>query len=346
MTKYILILYAVILLCCSCREIIDPELHLEEDKIPVIEGIVTNKPGESYVLVSYATEFSKLNFDTSRYEARVNLIGNDGTNTSFIHSNNGLYLPFDSTFKGNVGDKYQLEVELNNELYATSYIEMLPAATIDSVYARPDTFLVIEKNVQGNIYTREKYGLTVFYSILSSNNKKQYFLGNSRFIYLSTISSVIKPTEFLWEVKKVLFYHEIPPSENFKDLQVVKNINGGFMEYVGREPKGWIVEINCSSIEKDTYFFHQRINAQLENENSLFDPIPYQIKGNIFCKSDSSQKVFGNFRASGRFRAIYAFRYIPGWDYYLYERMDENLVLPEEDGMTEGYLPYFWPTAF
>jgi hypothetical protein len=56
---------------------------------------------------------------------------------------------------------------------------------------------------------------------------------------------------------------------------------------------GWILMFEEYGITKESYEFHEQLNNQFAATGSLFDPIQTQIYGNVICKSNPLEIVYG-----------------------------------------------------
>jgi hypothetical protein len=63
-------------------------------------------------------------------------------------------------------------------------------------------------------------------------------------------------------------------------------------------PDGWVVSMHVFTVTPNIYQYYMSIGQQLNVNNSIFAPVPSQIKGNIKCVSDEYGKVIGAFEAS------------------------------------------------
>lgn len=72
----------------------------------------------------------------------------------------------------------------------------------------------------------------------------------------------------------------------------------GMTEPIGFVGTHYYLRINQYSINRDTYDFYTEANKQLTTSGKIFDPISSQLKGNLSCINNPSEKVLGFFEAS------------------------------------------------
>lgn len=149
-------LLLAVILFSSCEKVVDVKLENSESK-PVVEGLVTNQPGMSYVKLTQSGSY----FDVQHPEyiggAVVEISDNNGDITIFHESSPGYYIP-DAAFTGKVGQTYTLKVITGNSiLMAHSFMRQV--AEIEKI----TTKFFDENNAEG----REKgyYAYVSFFEL-------------------------------------------------------------------------------------------------------------------------------------------------------------------------------------
>jgi hypothetical protein len=94
----------------------------------------------------------------------------------------------------------------------------------------------------------------------------------------------------------------------------------------------WVVTTNYYSISAETFKYHQSVINQLNAKESMFDPIPSQLKSNFRCISDSTQLVLGYFEVSSKILTKQdAFYYNDvGSDVYRHKRLNPMIKFPKD----------------
>jgi ribosomal protein L20A (L18A) len=67
------------------------------------------------------------------------------------------------------------------------------------------------------------------------------------------------------------------------------------------------ITVKKYQINSDVYQYYKDLNVQLEAKNRIFDPISFQVRGNIFCVSDAEEPVLGVFEVSSVMARTYSF---------------------------------------
>ena len=132
--KYIFVSLFIGVLSCQEVVIIDTG---ELQEAVIIEGLVTNQNGQSFVKITRSRDFYAEGPAERITDALVEVVVNDSETVNFIHNpendplKNGLYYPI-GQFVGQVGHTYSLNVEVGEERFEASET-MLPITTIDSL---------------------------------------------------------------------------------------------------------------------------------------------------------------------------------------------------------------------
>ena len=350
----------------ACQETYDAELLHEEIEIPSIEAVLTNKVGMNMVKISWLAEFER-GYNEPVMNAAVVITDNDNKPMPFVHDKNGIYLPLDTTFAGDTGKSYKLEITLDDgEIYGTRFIELRKEAKIDTMHAKVGKIDVVSTGVSGETRIEEKEGLEISYNLSSPNLSRQYFLLSSKILYQYNYDVYIPPSTeikvYMWRGEYAYDVPKIEMSEILGDKQVALNIDAGFLIYewdqstrsistrpsirIGAAyPVGWIVEITCQVVNENTYGFYKGLSRQLLSEDRIFDPVPYQIKGNINCLSDTGKLVVGNFNVGPITTQTYGFYWAAGGETMLSKKI-ENRDFPLIKGNTsessQEPMPEFW----
>ena len=101
--------------------------------------------------------------------------------------------------------------------------------------------------------------------------------------------------------------------------------------------------IKMYRINTDLYQYYEAINKQLEANNRIFDPVSFQVKGNITCDNDPKETVLGVFEVSSASLRTYSFSYFKGdksVEFKEVEFLDMDKLL--NDGQMYNQYPSFW----
>jgi len=114
----------------SCQKVIDVDIKNAETKY-VVEAIVTDKPGESKVLLSTTKNVSENNSFPGISGASVTITDNAGNSTTFTEGTTGVYMA--AAFTGSAGKTYSLQVGINGETF-TAQSTMPQRINLDTIF--------------------------------------------------------------------------------------------------------------------------------------------------------------------------------------------------------------------
>jgi len=308
MKTYILnILVLLIFLVYSCKEIYSPEIN-GISKVLVVEGLITNEP------VAHTVHLSKaIRFDTMAYipetGSNVYVSDNNGNKFYFKEKSPGYYFSDPLIFIPQVGTKYVLTVETRNKnIYQSSEQELLPIIKLNDVtnrakwirYYLTSAGLLQYLNVKG----------TEFYTDFDLPNEKYPYFRFSNAVLLEYFSYEKGHSYYCWKKQNLNDYL------NLNNIQY--NHTGQFQQDMGFCPIDtlffsirhipqlgldqnvykYFVSFKQYHLNEDIHRYFELLNTQLEAKQRIFDPISFQIEGNMKCVTDTNEKVFGLFEAS------------------------------------------------
>jgi len=365
MTEPIKIAYYLILiiLFTACQEVYYPDDIDANLKIPVIEGYIHDGPGPYKVELFWATEFNE-NSNTPIKNARITISDNFGHNAVLKETSNGIYKSNQEDISGTPGRLYTLRVELEDgSIYESIPTLMKTAKEIDSIYAEIGEKEYFSKNFYGELIIKKINGLHVYASMNTGSGNKRFFRFYNRLVY-QTHYYIYPECEFAcepivvycWSIGSLDDIVNIKSTFNSNSEQVIKRHNLGFLPYVYNpvwqddttgpiHPSGWIVTTTAYSISKNAYEYYNSVVKQLIAEERIFDPIPSQIKGNMYCLSDTSQIVLGLFEVASRTVKHTAFNWSTGRDTYDILNLPEY-TSPPYSSCQDSMMPDFWITFY
>ncbi|HTN05977.1 DUF4249 domain-containing protein [Agriterribacter sp.] len=133
-----LILFSLIITLAftSCEKVIDVALK-DSEKQYVIEGAVTNRPGDCTVRVSKTKNFSDNNDFEGIANAAVLVTDNNGNTTTLTETTTGVYQS--AILTATTGNTYTLHVQVNGQTFAAS-CTMPVMVNMDSLYIEEESF--------------------------------------------------------------------------------------------------------------------------------------------------------------------------------------------------------------
>jgi hypothetical protein len=298
-----LLFYIIILqfLLTSCEEIYRPEMDTVSGHL-VVDAKITNDISKSYVHLSRTRSFYDVQPVREVTGAILSLVELGGRAIDGHETSPGYY-SFDTAPKS--GKQYFLRINIMNSIYESKAVMMPPLPKITNFYTSHVESTVIVKNNSGSptTYTRLARALNVDLPMTDSLN---HYLFNVRTLLEWTFDvNYKKPGLFpstygWWSFQKNDVFHLVGPKDLSEPGKIIKHqletLSYDSISALHRDTlvmKGWIIFIDQYGIPKESYDYHKQLNSQFAATGSLFDPIQTQVYGNILCKTNTLEKVYG-----------------------------------------------------
>jgi hypothetical protein len=371
-TRVIIICFGLLV---SCYKPYTANVESDE-KILVVDGMITNETTSYLVSLSYALPFYSDDPRKPVNSAQVYVTDDLGNSYPFRESKNGYYKSDSLKFKGQPGRTYALHIEtLDGETYESGPQRLNNEYYPDTVYAEADYQKTISRFNELVVTVR---GAKIMVDISTDSDTLPRFRFTSDLVEYYFYALNIPPPIFdpplysfyCWQTDNLnpdvnLVYNEYSlnmSSVNRHEIYFIDDeiyVEGRIYELGSREPDlsykasptthrqsypvaHRVLYLNQYSLNNETYLYYKSTDEQLRSEGKLFDPIAVQLTGNIKCTTDPNKKPYGFFEAS----AVSRTSYIIGFrnhrnDEYLIDRT-QYIHPPEPDGCWINKLPPFW----
>ena len=299
------LLLSLTLLCWQCVTPYYPDVRTLQPGI-IIDGLVTDQPGRNRVVLTFTAEYTQYSLNLLVRNAAVSVTDNAGTRVTFREKSPGYYEPQDTTWHGDMGKKYTLNIALSDGRRFQSTAEtLLPTAPIDTVYTE------YTEKLKPRTLAYDK-GFDVYLDVKDPAATKDYYrwtwVHYEPIRYCEVVTLPIPPCcentqEFsrnccelyCWDI--VRYFAPI----NIASDQAV-NGNRISRQPILRAPHAsttiYYVEIEQFSLTEQAFQYLNTLNDLIKNTGGLFDAAPSTIKGNITAVDETNELVFGLFTAS------------------------------------------------
>jgi hypothetical protein len=314
----------------SCYKVYEPKIDKGQNVL-VVNGMITNKTEAYHIMLSYADPYNSTASPEPAGGANIYVTDDLGNQYSFNEGNKGDYASDSLQFTGQPGSKYRLHIVTpDGTEYESATQRLFLEVSPESVYTGFDTKITLDKNTGLKVTT---HGADIFADIpnvsdtipqfrITSNLVMQYYYSigfRLRWDLLLTFnyycwvtvnsntninltgtdysmnSTSIKrhPVCFL-DNNFTVYAPRYDLKLNMDDTTDVKHETG----YSNYNIHHRILYLNQYTLNNDTYMYYKSLDAQMQSEGKLFDPIAAQLTGNIKCITDPNKKVIGFFEAS------------------------------------------------
>lgn len=240
----------------SCEETITIDTSSTDNKV-VIEGLVTNVQGQSYVKLSRNRNFYDAGSTGRITDAEVSVMTSGGEQIVFIHNPNseagkeGYYYP-NANFAGSIGSSYTLNVEVEGETY-TATDTMLPVTPIDSMVVRLNEDQFEDPDDPGRYYA-------VFMFAKEPQDRVDYYLFK---FYRNGELLLDWPTD-------VYVFDDETLGESIDDVEIA-----------GYYAEGDQVKAEIYSLSRRGFVFYSDLSTLLNNDGGMFSPPPANPRNNL-----------------------------------------------------------------
>jgi hypothetical protein len=281
----------------------------------VVDGLITDQNVSNRITLSESVPLGdKIHFVPIN-GALVTVKDDLDNQWTLTEKSDGVYCTDSLTFRGAPGRKYAIIIRTYEDTYTSSFVEMKPVPSIDSVYYEK---VLLKYDFHG--YSIE--GCNIYLDTHDPSNETKYF----RWDYTETWEM-----RFPWENSEVVWNAHcwiteisrkimIKNTANLTECSVRRfSLHDIGTEHDNRLMLRYSILVNQYSISEEEYYYWDKLKRVYEDTGSLYDIIPVNITGNIKSTTDPEKLVFGNFCVSAVTSSrIYIDEYFKGpnpyWD--------------------------------
>ena len=262
----------------------------EEQKLLVVEGLITDQNRTNKVRISYSLPVGELLADQPVKGCTVIISEENGGVYNLKEVSPGTYITDSTQFRGRVNGKYSLSVQTGYGTYKTGYVEMIPVPPIDSVYFKKIT-----------IKEKDEYGLPVegcqiFVDSHDPSGRCFYYKWDFRETWEFRIPYSV--------VNKVCWRSANSDMIFIKNTSVYNQarVTGFPLQYITNATDRLVVRysilVNQYSLNGDEFIYWEKVKNVSESVGGLYDITPMSVQGNIFRVEDPDEPVLGYFSVS------------------------------------------------
>jgi len=313
----------------GCKEEYFPEIENAE-KLLVVDGTLTDETNVVTINLSRTVPFQET-ANEPEIGASVILSDDKGREFTFMERPPGVYKSKAFTYE--YDRIYVLNIQTKNKKkYKSSPQKLYPKSAMQSV-----TSIIKAKTLQTAhndvVYTKTYSGLEFATTLKSNAENSGYFRFENTVLveYLEKNIYTANPDSFpgffyCWKKyypneafnlndKKLNNLNEYqhtlafcPIDTNYFSI-IQKAVGEGIaIKYVTtRDLYYFAITVKQYQINKDAYQYFDAINVQIEAKNRIFDPVSFQVRGNIFCITDPDEPVLGAFEVASVNTRTYSF---------------------------------------
>lgn len=292
----------VFLLLIACIESFDPE-SIGYENVLVVEGYISDQPEAHRIRLSKTRPLNDNSY-TPETGAQVSIVSDEGETFSFTEVAAGEYESEEKA--GVIGERYVLEiVTADGKHYQSVPMRMKETPPIDSVYFERDQRLTDDGTLLD--------GIKILLDAHDPTGNTEHF----RYEWAETYEIGVPypapydydPTNPIFPIKPREFYPEcyrtiegtnilIQSTAQFADARV-SNLEINYVSTVDYKLRSvYSILVRQFALDEAGYQYWSELQKNSESLGTLFDPLPYELRGNVSNVDDPDEAVLGYFDAS------------------------------------------------
>lgn len=311
------------LILINCLDPYTPPASRQEAGYLVVDGFINVSEGSASVRLSTALKLEETITFPAIDNAIATIEDTEGNNVLLIQQTPGFYKAF---YPFEMRTKYKMKISYNGKSYESNFISMQQNAEIDSLAFSADSegltlYVNTHDFTEGYKYYRYSFEETYNYN---SRFDSQYEIVDNSILYRSADKGVYNCWKTQPSTNILLADTELLNQNLIANKVILKILRGD-----RRLWKKYSLLVKQVSLDKEAHYYWSQLEKVTESLGGLFDPIPYSVKGNLFCTSDATERVLGYF-SGGEVtikRIVIANQDLPkGYDGILINNCIENYV--------------------
>ena len=350
MKPLILIIILIAGICFSCREVYESNVNAEQNVL-VVNGLITDEARPYIVKLTMASQYNKNDSNLYVSNAHVRILDDEGNISLLSESYPGVYVTNPAELLGKPGRSYSLHIETSdNKVYESAFQLLSPNNFKDTVYAEFSSQDELVEDNYGGISKVTTQGIDMLIDINNNTDTLPRFRFQNIVLVESEFTVFLGPTYFCWSTLNPSDLVNITDDKYQTTLSSIQKHKLGFIPTTyyyntfdpnNAEVKAYVVNrilrVDKYCINKETFQFYKNVNMLLSAQGKIFDPIAFNFRGNIICKTNPQELVLGFFEASSVKSDFYAVK--PGEKNVI---KVPSRVLPSSPGKVVNIPPSFW----
>lgn len=339
--------YSVVFLVIlfGCEEVYTPEIESINSVLVADARIVYEGDNNFIRLYKSSGFYDNENVYPPVSNATVYIIEDDSAERMLPQSEPGKYVV---NFALNPQSRYKLKIVSEGNTYESTYEPVPPIPDLDTVYGEPGKKIVKEGGNNSADQIKEVEGVYLYGDILNEKEYPNYRFTTRKVMQYTYTKEMgdFEETVYAWNsfYPKENFNVAAPPEFSSKTAIVKHPIT-----FLTKQPysgpgnrfAGWILMVYQHGISETAYNYYDDLNAQINAQGRLFDPLYVQARGNLICTNDSTQIMLGNFEIASITEHRFFIEYRTGYDTYLIKPIPYFYDISDEGGIF-GEKPDFW----
>jgi hypothetical protein len=296
-----------LLLLSGCIEQFEPK-SIAYRSVLVVDGYLSDKV-EPYKISLSRTRAIGDDSQSPESGATVSVFGGEGKVHQLTESDSGYYLSNPNDFVAQIGNKYVLDIiTADGHHYQSDTVTMKPTPPIDSVY------YIRERRIANN--GLESDGIKIVVDSHDAEGKTRYYKYKWFETYQISIpyAALYRYDSFPPDPKFPLKYVDVFAANCYNarkgtSIQIASTdqlsedrVSEFEVNYVTTQDyklrTRYSILVEQLALDEPGYHFWSELQKNSENLGTLFDPLPYELRGNVKNVDEPGEHVVGYFDAA------------------------------------------------
>lgn len=335
----------IIILFSACEEVYFPKIDEVDNAIVVDARLEAGRYDNLIVLTQTQGFYNEYKNYPELSGASVTLLDNEGGEFVLPEVETGKFKVNKQLKEDN---QYKIRIDYGGNTFESEYENVPGVPKLDSIYGIPEVKTIAPGGSGSSDDFRKVSGVQLYANLTST-----VATPNFRFTAEKVLQSYWAQDlggdlimHYYWKktVAQGIFNIAAPP-----EYSASNKIEKHPLYFIGRsayledeqEFAGWILVLYQHSISKSTYDYYEDLNAQLDADGRIFDPIYVQARNNFTCLTNSDEIILGNFEISQKVETRYYIRYLSPELGYKIKELDDRSPIPWRGETIDEY-PDFW----
>ncbi len=296
-----------LLLLSGCIEQFEPR-DIAYQSVLVVDGYLSDKAEPYRITLSRSRAINDEGFSPEQ-GASVSIVGVEGNSYHLTESDSGLYLSNPNEFVAITGQEYMLDiVTANGNHYQSDMVRVKPTPPIDSVYFRRENRISDDglelDGLKFLVDAHDPNGTTSFYRYEWIETYETYLAYAAPWEYDDMAPDPGFPIK-----RSEVFPQICYSSKRGNNIlvagtdQLSEDIVSEFeLNYVSTQDyrlrSRYSILVEQFALDEKGFNYWQELQKNSESLGTLFDPLPYELRGNVRNIDNPDEAVLGYFDAA------------------------------------------------
>jgi hypothetical protein len=298
----------------GCKERFDADINFADTGFLVVEGYINiGSKAVTLIKLSRTTPIDEDNDRVPEKSASVAIENSAGETFQLLQLTDGNYIS--DSLNLPVDELYRLKISIADKIYFSEFVKPLETPEIDSVsWNLQPNGVSIGVSTHDDINHARQY-LWEFDEIWEVKSPRLSLYSYVNSTWVNRTADEIKNMQTCWKYTAITGLN-VQSTKSYSQNLVLNHPIKLIPLNDERLSERYSIVVRQRSLSDDAYDYIQLILSNSENLGTLFDPLPGELTGNIYCSSTSEPVVGLIDAATTESKQIFIYNTdIPSWNY-------------------------------